>query len=111
AYGAMVSGHHDQGAVYVFVEPLAGWVTGTETAKLTESDGGQNDFFGWGAAISGDTVVAGPAHTGADVFVKPQAGWASATETARLTASDATVSDVLGYAVAIEGGTIVAGDQ
>ncbi len=47
------------GKAYVFVKPAAGWANGTETAKLTASDGSAGDQFGSSVAISGDAVVAG----------------------------------------------------
>ena len=50
-----------QGAAYVFVKAGTGWVSMTETAKLTASDGAADDGFGISAAIDGDTVVAGAA--------------------------------------------------
>ena len=47
--------HH--GGAYVFVEPRSGWANGTQTAKLTASDGAEGDNFGF--AISGGTIVVG----------------------------------------------------
>ncbi len=127
------SGSSDyQGAVYVFVEPTNGWASeptttpfGTQSAKLTESDGAAGDDFGSSVGIdeSGDTVVAGffvsessiyDKHQGAAyVFVEPTAagGWVSAaseTQTAKLTASDGTQNDAFGFSVGInESGTTV----
>jgi Bacterial Ig domain/FG-GAP repeat/RTX calcium-binding nonapeptide repeat (4 copies) len=106
-----------KGSVYVFVKPADGWSSGTETAKLTASDGAQYDHLGVSVAVSGDTVVAGAeqghfganAHGAAYVFVKPQEGWASGTETAKLTASDGEEGDLLGQSVSVSGDTIVAG--
>jgi Nidogen-like/FG-GAP repeat/Thrombospondin type 3 repeat len=120
AQNAAIGGNGGQGAAYVFVKPVAGWASGTETAKLTASDGAANNHLGQSVAISGDTVVAGaplaavgpnPVPGAAYVFVKPAAGWASGTETAKLTASDAgTVnSGQLGFSVAISGDAVVAG--
>jgi hypothetical protein len=56
---ATVSGQQGQGAAYVFAKPASGWKTGTETARLTASDGAELDQFGKSVAISGDTIVAG----------------------------------------------------
>ena len=47
------------GAVYVFLRPGSGWVDGTETAKLTASDGAIADGLGSWVAISGNIIVAG----------------------------------------------------
>ncbi len=104
----------DQGSAYVFVKPGGGWATGTETAKLTASDGGAFDQFGFAVAISGDTVVVGARADDSDqgsayVFVKPGGGWADANETAKLTASDGAGGDQFGFAVAISGDTVVVG--
>ena len=54
-----VGANGNQGSAYVFVEPGGGWVSATETAKLTASDGAANDRFGLSVAASGDTVVVG----------------------------------------------------
>jgi FG-GAP repeat len=105
------------GAAYVFVKPAGGWASETEQAKLTASDGG-DDELGVAVGVSGDTVVAGApnatvnsqAEVGAVyIFVKPPGGWASETEHARLTASDGAFFDFLGTSVAISGDTVVAG--
>ena len=115
---ADVSGHADQGAVYVFVKPAGGWANGAQTAKLRASDGAAFNHLGHSVAIAGDTIVAGApfasvsGHVGqgaAYVFVKPAGGWANATQTAKLTVSDGAESDQLGRGVAIDGDTIVAG--
>ncbi len=109
-----VGANADQGAVYVFVTPANGWASGTETAKLTASDGAAGDLLGWGVAISGDTVVAGApgaaftSQGSAYLFVKPADGWASRTQTGKLTASDAAPYDHLGVSVAVSGDTVVA---
>jgi hypothetical protein len=108
----------NQGSAYVFVKPGGGWVSATETAKLTASDGAGNDRFGQSVAASGDTAVVGAyfddhaanANQGsAYVFVKPGGGWVSATETAKLTASDGAADDRLGQSVAVSGDTVVVG--
>ena len=100
APGATVGDQDSQGAVYVFVRPAGGWVSATEAARFTASDGIRNDNLGTSVAISGDTIVAGAPSIGGDdpgavyVFVKPGGGWANGTETAKLTASDGSLGDV-----------------
>jgi trimeric autotransporter adhesin len=111
-----VNGDAIQGAVYVFVEPAkGGWVSSTETARLTASDGAANDSLGAGVGVNsnGTTIVAGKANAFVDegsayVFVKPASGWVSGTQNAELTTSDGggIVTDV---AITPDGGTIVAG--
>jgi hypothetical protein len=112
---------NNAGAVYLFVQPSAGWASvpspQTETAKLTASDGAAVEL-GTSVAVSGDTVVAGapfgtvngPLNEGAAyVFVKRVDGWASENEAAKLTASDGQAGDFLGDSVAVSGDTVVAG--
>ena len=112
---ATVGGNSQQGAAYVFVEPTSGWVSTTQTAKLTASDGAADNYFGWSVAVSGNTVVVGElGATGyqgaAYVFVEPASGgWANATETAKLTGPDGTTINGFGRSVAISGNTVVVG--
>ena len=50
----------NSGSAYLFTKPNTGrWTTGTQTAKLTASDGADFDLFGYSVAVEGDTVVAG----------------------------------------------------
>ena len=116
--GDDVGANADQGSAYVFVKPGGGWVSATQTAKLTASDGAAGDLLGYSATISGDTVVAGAyaddaganANQGsAYVFVKAAGGWASATQSAKLTALDGAADDQFGLSVALSGGTLVVG--
>jgi uncharacterized repeat protein (TIGR01451 family) len=108
-------GHNsNQGEAYVFVKPAGGWASGTETARLTASDGGADDGLGISVAISGNTAVVGAdghnlGQGEAYVFLKPAGGWATGHETAKLTASDGVSSDGFGQSVAISGNTVVVG--
>lgn len=111
-----VAGISQQGAAYVFAKPPTGWASGTETAKLTASDGAIADALGTSVGVSGATIVAGA--DGADfgsnqnqgaayVFVEPVGGWAgSLTESAKLSASDGVQFQNLAERVAISGDTI-----
>ena len=101
-----------QGAAYVFTEPAGGWRNETQTAKLTASDGGADDFLGISVAINSSTgtIAAGaPNHTvgttyGAGavyVFQEPSSGWATGTQTAEMTSSTAAAGTGLGHTVAI----------
>jgi hypothetical protein len=45
------------GAAYVFTEPVTGWTNMTQSAKLTASDGQDNDSFGDSLSLSSNTVV------------------------------------------------------
>jgi len=81
-------GDPDAGEAYVFVRPASGWASGTETARLFQHDVSN---FGYGVAVSGDTVAAAPdAPLAIYLFEKPASGWADAVQTARLATSDAS---------------------
>jgi hypothetical protein len=55
-----VGANADQGSVYVFVKPAAGWSGAlTESEKITASDGAASDLFGNALGFSGDTLVVG----------------------------------------------------
>ena len=119
-YSADVSGHGDQGAVYVFVKPAGGWANVEQTAKLTVSNGAAQDYLGRSVAIEDDAIVAGAPGVGvydlgaAYVFAEPAGGWASGTQTAKLTAYEPIgyggSAHRFGESVAIAGDTIVVGD-
>ncbi len=110
----------DSGSVYVFVKPFGGWATSTETAKLTASDGAALDYFGYSAAVDGDTVLVGAYQDddeendsedsgSAYIFVKPVGGWVATSTAAKLTASDGADDDWFGVSVALDGNTAVIG--
>ena len=103
------------GKAYIFVEPPNGWSNMTETAELTATDTGAQDFFGVSGGISGDTVAIGamngPNNSGVGIvyaFVKPAGGWGNMTQTAELTVSGFKTAN-LGVSVAISGTTVLAG--
>ena len=109
--------HSGRGAAYVFEEPNGGWADATETAKLTASDGADDDDFGSSVAVDGDTVVVGtpgdtdngPESGSAYVFTKPDTGWTSTSTAAKLTASDGAPLDDFGWSVTVDGDTVMAG--
>lgn len=100
------------GAAYVFVEPAGGWVSSTQTAELTPSDGILYEWFGFSVSIAGDTIAVGapaddvfPYDGAVYMFMRPSEGWANMTETAKLTGSTGN----LGWSVATSENTVVAG--
>ena len=107
------------GAVYVFTKPASGWADVIETAKLTASDGADEDRFGAKVALAGNTIVVGAPHDddggemssvgSAYVYIKPESGWVDATEDTKLTASDGDESHQFGRSVATDGTTVVVG--
>ncbi|MGA2257593.1 MAG: hypothetical protein ABSG53_23270, partial [Thermoguttaceae bacterium] len=64
ADNATIGANSQQGAAYVFTQPISGWEDMTETAKLTASDGVAGDYFGISVSISGDTIVVGATEFG-----------------------------------------------
>lgn len=106
--GGAAGAHHSflSSGTYTFGSGQEAW---GQRAKITASDGQQNDFFGFASAISGDTIVVGMSsynRSEAYLFVKPVNGWTNTTETAKLTASDGPVAG-FGSSVAISGNTVV----
>ena len=107
------------GSTYVYVRPDTGWVTTSETAKLTASDGASGDMFGVSVAISGNTIAVGTwgedNSNGTDagsayIYVRPSAGWVTTnTYSAKLTASDGQPEDYFGKDIAISGDMVVVG--
>ena len=105
---------NSKGAAYVLVRQSGAW---SQVAKLTASDGQDNDEFGRSVAVDGDTVVVGAVvgdggvgNAGAAyVFTKPDTGWANASETVKLTPSDWAAADSFGISVALDEDTIVVG--
>ena len=105
-----------QGAAYVFVMPTTGpWVSTTQTAELTASDGQSGDELGYSVAISGNTIVAGApsrqvggndGQGAAYEYTEPSSGWTTTGAfTSELTASDGDTVDNLGDSVAVSGTT------
>jgi uncharacterized repeat protein (TIGR01451 family) len=69
AIGTEVSGHAAAGSAHVFVESAGTW---SEQQMLTAASPGTNDWFGVGAAISGDVIAIGA--SGWDFFSLLNAG-------------------------------------
>jgi hypothetical protein len=128
ATGDDIDGHFSQGSLYVYEKPVTGWAGGTETAKLTASDGLDADVLGSSVAVSGDVIVSGAPcrdrvstasfscqsqsetdEGGVYLFTKPAAGWTTGNETALLESTSASQHLELGTSVAIDGDLVVAG--
>jgi hypothetical protein len=113
--------------VYVFAKPASGWVTATQTAKLTSSNESGTDDFGVSASIAGKTIAVGAATYGgtqqyygaAYLFYEPSTGWVNATQNAQISAPNLQSQGYFGVSVGISGsllavgatGEIVAGTQ
>ncbi len=111
AYQDPVNGNANRGSAYVFVRSGTTW---TQQAKLTASDGGSYDEFGYSVALSGDTALVGAHHDNvggmgqgsAYVFARSGTTW---TQQTKLTASDGAASDLFGDSVALSGDTALVG--
>src|SRR4029077_9910743 len=72
------------GAAYVFVEPMGGWASMTQTARLSASDGG--GWMGAAVAIERDTIAVGSPLNGTGqpgavyMYHKPKNGWKSTSK-------------------------------
>ncbi len=114
---AAIGVNQAQGAIYVFTKPVGGWSNVTQTAKLTASDGGPNQYLGNSAAADGNIVLGGApyavskSHNGsgaAYVYVEPSSGWVNMNESAKLTTVDDGVA-ALGFSVALDDNIAIAG--
>lgn len=113
AIGARNANPNGAGGFYLFRKSGDGW---REIAKVTPSDGQDDDQYGFAIAISGDTIVVGArradvstskSNTGA-VYVYLLKG-DSVELVTKLTASDLSKSDEFGQSVAIAGDVIAVG--
>lgn len=88
------------GAAYVFD------TAGTFVSKLTASDGAGGDYFGYGVAVDGSTIVVGASRdNGGPTYVFDTAG----TFVRKILAPDSSSGDNFGVSVGVSGLTIVVG--
>jgi len=105
-------GHNSvKGAVYVYEKSGTAW---SKVAKLTASDGVNNDALGVGVSVSADGSIvcaSSPEAGKVYVFLRPSGGWANTNqEDAQLTPSDWVAGDYLhDISISSDGTTIVAG--
>jgi hypothetical protein len=101
----------DSGSAYVFSRSGATW---SQQRKLTAADAAAYDDFGFGVAVSGDTVVVGALRgltmgspTGsAYVYARSGGTW---SQQQKLTAADGAAGDDFGISVAVDGATALIG--
>ena len=104
AVGARLRSHNN-GAVYVYVQPTHGWRSMTETARLTVQP--KFNLLGYSVSINsnGKDIFGGApgwqlGQGAVDLFRKPSSGWKTTSRfAARLTASDGIAQDGLGFSV------------
>ena len=108
-------GHFAIGSAYVFGRDEGGLDNWGEVARITASDGEENDVFGVSVSINADTVVVGaPGSAGsfsgsAYIFERDEGGLDAWGEVKKITASDAADSDFFGSSVSLSGDIIVVG--
>ncbi len=101
----------NSGSAYVFRKDTAGWVL---EAKLTASDGANDDWFGYDVSISGNYAVVGAVldnHDGAYrgsayIFKRNGSNWA---QQAKIVAEDGQAGDEFGGSVSLSGNYAVIG--
>jgi len=101
----------DSGAAYVFERSGDAWV---ERGRLTASDGGAGDLFGYSVSVSGESVLVGAfKHDSTDietgavyVFNRQSGAW---VQRQMLTASDAEAGDWFGVSVSLRDDVAVVG--
>ena len=110
-------GGNNAGAAYVYQRDQGGANNWGEVTKVTASNAGAGDLFGFSVGSSGDTIVVGAAHEdgqgsnagAAYVFQRHEGGADNWGQVAKLTASDAQAQDYFGFSAAISGDTIAIG--
>jgi len=101
----------DKGSAYIFFYNGTSW---SEQAKLTASDGANNDRFGFSVSISGDYAVIGAdydddngSYSGsAYIFKRDGTSW---SQQAKLIAADGAAGDWFGYSVSVSGDYAIVG--
>jgi FG-GAP repeat len=110
AYRSDAAGYH-AGSAYVFVRAGTTW---SQQQQLTASDATDDDLFGFGVSLSGETALIG-AHNddvvyqwsgSAYVFVRSGTNW---IEQAKLTPSDGSPLGCFGATVSVVGDTAIIG--
>ena len=104
------------GAAYVFRRNGGVW---TEEQKLTPSDAGVDQDFGWSVSVSGDVVLIGAPRNDHSSLINPGAAYVFRfdsvsgvwTEEQKLTASDAAQSDEFGFSVGVDGSFVMVGSH
>lgn len=107
----------DAGSAYIFKNNAGIW---SQVQKIVASDRGENDYFAWSIAISGDYAILGAFNedhnvTGGDslseagsayIFKNNSGTW---SQVQKIIASDRDIEDWFGYSVAISGDYIIVG--
>lgn len=101
---------------YVYKKTQSGWLSGTQNAILSRSDG-LIGGFGLPVSLSDDDIAVGapygnslPLMRGSVfVYTKPSSGWSNSFETAKFEASDGQYQDFFGACVKLDSGLLIVG--
>lgn len=111
--GALYAGANDAGGAYVFTRKGTAW---TQQAKLTASDGAQDDSFGCSVGYVGTTIVVGASGHATStsrgavyVYTGKGASWSQQTELS--VPSPGGAYDDFGTSVSMSGSTLLVGDD
>ncbi len=104
------------GNAYIFVKPLSGWMTGTQTATLSAPDGKSCDEFPAGISLEKNVIVASETRArnfrgAVYLFTRPSGGWQN-TSTANFTFGNPLGNDVpvsFGFSTAYQTCTLAVG--
>ncbi len=105
------------GAVYVYQRPESGWISMSETAKLTSDDGAVMDSFGRSVAVIDNQIAVGAPGNADDgistgaayVFDRSGDAWAHMTQSAKLSVSDIGNGKLFGREICIQGDHVLVG--
>jgi FG-GAP repeat len=97
------------GAAYIFTRTGATW---TQQARLTPSDGNDEDYFGNVVALDGDTAIIGSEYMSGIgsvyVFTRTDTTWNQQT---KIEPTDGFAGEMFGYSVALQGNTALIGAE
>jgi len=111
-------GNSDEGVSYIFHRNEGGTNNWGQAARITGSDAGISDWFGWSVAVDGDWAVVGAvshdpvagANAGAAYIYHWDGGaYNNWSEAKKITASDGAADDNFAWAVAVSGSDVVVG--
>ncbi len=117
--GAHSASSNASGAAYVFVRSGATW---SLQSRLSASNSGAGDAFGWSVSVSGESVAVGaPFEDGSSALIADNSAEAAGavyvftrsgvlwSEQSRIKAANAGAADGFGYSVALSGNDLVVG--
>ena len=112
-----INNGNNTGAAYIFKKDQGGTGNWGEVKKITASDLGHYDFFGYTVSLSGDYVIIGAPENSDNgslsgstyIYARNQGGTDNWGEVKKLNASDGAASDNFGLCVSISGDYAIVG--